>query len=569
MEFQYHPYTVLLIVSSLLSFGVAFIAWRRRGAPGAVMMTVSSLALALWSLCYGLMWLNTDFAAQLFWLNMMYLGAVIVPLSTFILILQVMHKDHWLTRNRILLLCIEPVLTLIAFWTNESHHLYHSTAVEEQIGPYSILHWTHGPLYWVNMVYSYSLLLVCIILLTRALVRAAPLFRSQTSALLVSVCIPWVGSFLSIFQLPLFKNLDTTPIALSLSGILIYHALFRQGMFDLLPTARSLLIEYLGDGLVVLDKRLHILNINPAAKRFLNVEGRAVTGKLASEIFPQWKDLLENIRYSDRELNFELQGRIDPSRHFDLKATPLRNKRTISGYLILFRDISDRWESEQALRLTNQELKTHIKEIERLQRKLREQAIRDPMTGLYNRRFLKETLEKEIARAQRAAQQVVIIMLDADNFKQINDSRGHKAGDRALQSLARLIRSHIRHSDIGCRYGGEEFVIVMPNSTREAAFERAEHIRAEYLNLKILQHNSPKPASISVGIASYPEDGSNGDDVLDAADQAMYEVKAGGGNRTRFHRRAKHDAAHTQRKDSPVSASQAGPAHRSRPTKSR
>ncbi len=567
MEFQYHPYTVLLIVSSFLSFGVAFIAWRRRGAPGAVMMVVSSLALTIWASCYALVWMNAAFAAQLFWFNLMYLGVVTAPLSFFVLVLQVIQKDRWLTRRRILLLCLEPLLILIAVWTNESHHLFLPSVIEEHIRSSSILHWTRGPLYWVNVVYSYLLLLVCVLLLIRALARGAPLFRSQISALLIGACIPWAASLLSIFRALPFEDLDITPIAFGLSGIMVYYALFRRGMFDLLPVARSLLIEHLGDGLVVVDKHLRILDINPAAKRFLNVEGRAVTGKLASEIFLQWKDLLESIRYSDRELNFELQGRIDSSRHFDLKVTPLRNRRTISGYLILFRDISDRWESEQALRLTNQELKSHIKEIERLQRKLREQAIRDPMTGLYNRRFLKEGLEKEIARAQRAAQQVVIIMLDADNFKQINDSHGHKAGDRALQSLAKLIRNHIRHSDIGCRYGGEEFVIVMPDSTREAAFERAEQIRAEYLSLKISQRNSTKPASISVGIASYPEDGSNGDDVLDAADQAMYEVKAHGGNHTRFYRRAKHSTAQTQRKDVLVSASRV--ISRPRSTKSR
>jgi len=566
---QLHPYSIYMFVSASISAAIGAIAWRRRNAPGARMMAISMLALTVWSLCYGFVWMNTALARQIFWMNVMYFGVVVIPLSFLVLVLQVTQREQWLTRQRFLLLCVEPVLMLIIIWTDKYHHLFRTSAIDYVIGHLTYLHWIRGPLYWFNVVYSYSLLLACVILLARTFLRGSPLYRSQIGALLVGACIPWIGNFLSIMRLLPLRELDVTPIAFGISGITFYYALFYQRMFDLLPVARSLLIEHISDGLMVVDKNFRILDINPAGEKLLDVKEHDVIGKDGLRLFPDWKDISELLTDSDQEMQGEIPGRTNRSRYYDLKITPLKNKRTTSGYLILFRDISDRWKAEHSLRMANQELKTRIKEVERLQKKLRQQNVRDPMTDLYNRRFLEEALESEIARAERASHQVVIIMMDADDFKKINDHNGHKAGDLALQSLAKLIQLHIRRSDIGCRYGGEEFVVVMPNTTVETAYERAEHIRLDYLNLKLLGPNSHRQASISIGIASYPADGSNGEDVLNAADQAMYAAKASGGNRTKIHRKQTKKKTAAKRKSSAKSSSSSNRPRRSRSTKSR
>jgi diguanylate cyclase (GGDEF)-like protein len=223
------------------------------------------------------------------------------------------------------------------------------------------------------------------------------------------------------------------------------------------------------------------------------------------------------------------------ARYYDVKATPITREEAITGYLVLFRDITDRWRAEQELRQANHELKTRLQEIEILQRELRLQATRDPLTNLYNRRYLEEILEKELARAARKSSPVSIIMLDADKFKRVNDIFGHKAGDRALQSLAGIILKYIRSSDIACRYGGEEFVIVMPNTEPEIARERAEHIRHDFYQVEFDGPESAGQTSLSIGIAAYPRSGLRADAMLDAADQAMYAAKRSGGNRIKLH----------------------------------
>jgi diguanylate cyclase (GGDEF)-like protein/PAS domain S-box-containing protein len=184
------------------------------------------------------------------------------------------------------------------------------------------------------------------------------------------------------------------------------------------------------------------------------------------------------------------------------------------------------------LRQANERLQAQLAEISLLQAELREQAIRDPLTGLFNRRYLIEMLHREIERARRESWPVSIIVIDIDLFKTLNDANGHKAGDLVLQALGKLLLSNTRASDIACRYGGEEFVIVMPNVYPLVAFERAEQIRLKFESLRIPFEEKDLSATISLGIAVFPLNGSGDDEVLIRADRAMYQAKETGRNRT-------------------------------------
>lgn len=160
---------------------------------------------------------------------------------------------------------------------------------------------------------------------------------------------------------------------------------------------------------------------------------------------------------------------------------------------------------------------------------LREQSIRDPLTRLFNRRFLEESLERELQIASRKKQAIAVLFLDLDHFKKFNDTFGHDAGDRVLQSLADLFRAFFRSTDICCRYGGEEFAIILPESTAQDAAVRAEALRAEVKRLR-LQYKKEMlgPLSLSAGVAAFPEHGSTSDELLKIADQCLYQSKGRG-----------------------------------------
>ena len=164
-----------------------------------------------------------------------------------------------------------------------------------------------------------------------------------------------------------------------------------------------------------------------------------------------------------------------------------------------------------------------------LRQKLHDQSIRDPLTELFNRRFMDDTLEREMLRATRQSRPLSVILIDIDHFKRFNDTFGHDAGDHVLQSVANLLRTFFRASDICCRHGGEEFAIILPDSSLQNAVVRANALRTELKRLTLSYDNQDLGSlTISLGVAGFPEHGSRADTLLKTADRCLYESKASG-----------------------------------------
>jgi len=168
----------------------------------------------------------------------------------------------------------------------------------------------------------------------------------------------------------------------------------------------------------------------------------------------------------------------------------------------------------------------------RLRENLRNQAIRDPLTGLFNRRYLEEFLAREIKRAQRSQLPIGIIMIDIDHFKPFNDLFGHLAGDAFLQAFGKCLLANIRGGDVACRYGGEEFLLMLPETSFEETGLRAEQIRiaAKELRVQHMQHLLG-PVTLSVGVAAFPLHGSTIEGLVQSADSALYRAKEEGRDR--------------------------------------
>jgi diguanylate cyclase (GGDEF)-like protein/PAS domain S-box-containing protein len=173
-----------------------------------------------------------------------------------------------------------------------------------------------------------------------------------------------------------------------------------------------------------------------------------------------------------------------------------------------------------------------ISERKKLEEMLRNQAVRDPLTGLFNRGYLDETLTREIARVVRTSLPLSLVMLDLDHFKRLNDTFGHPAGDDVLRQCARLLMNSVRRDDVACRYGGEELVLILPDMDVERAVERAEHLRAAIGQLAITAGGrSVGAVTASFGVAGFPVHGEGGLALLAAADAALYQAKTRGRDR--------------------------------------
>jgi diguanylate cyclase (GGDEF)-like protein len=246
----------------------------------------------------------------------------------------------------------------------------------------------------------------------------------------------------------------------------------------------------------------------------------------------EWRSLIDSYQTSGIT-----QGEISVDREgfrgfFDVRTAPIldRNSRLI-GRLIVLRDITLRKTMEDELRASNEKLVAQLGEINNLHSRLQEQVIRDPLTGLYNRRYLNETLQHVTERATRKQSPLSILMVDIDHFKDVNDAYGHAKGDDVLITLCEKLTANVRNSDMIYRYGGDELLILMLDTSLETAMQRAELIRSTLEKVEFAVESRRFPMTVSIGVATLPGYGLDMWEVIDAADNALYEAKINGRNR--------------------------------------
>lgn len=522
-----HPYAILSILSALIAFIASLTAWRRP-APGSLMLSLLLLSMTIWSGFYSTRWMEISLGAKVFWFNLMFVGVAALPTLFLLFVLTFTHNDLWLTRRNLLLLSIQPVSAILLQWTNNYHHLLYLSMKVVPANDVTAMEFVRGPLYFINIIYSYAIIGIALIILSQTASRSGPLYQNQYRLILAGAILPWASNIYSENYFVALHGSDLAPLTFGLSGIIFAFAVLRIRFMDLIPIARSHLIENMRDGILVLDAQNRIVDMNPAMENFIEKKVDFYMGKNAFEVFETWMEKTDLLLHG-LETRAELQVPKDPSRYLDLRVTPLYDKKQLlNGHLMVFHDITERKQVEKRLRYVNDRLQTQLIEIGVLQSKLREQTLRDPLTNLFNRRYLEETLERELARAAREDYSVCVIMIDLDHFKRINDTYGHEAGDEVLKTLAITLSEQCRRGDFACRYGGEEFVVIMPNINMDTAYERAEHIRQSLISLHVPYGHYNLTVTLSMGIACYPINGGTREAILRAADQAMYGAKEAG-----------------------------------------
>jgi diguanylate cyclase (GGDEF)-like protein/PAS domain S-box-containing protein len=357
MNWQYTPYMLPLFATMAVSATIALYAWRRRPAPGAAPFALLMVALAWWSLGYALEMGSADLSTKVLWTNIQYLGVLAVPATWLALVLQYSGRGKWLTRRTLALLAIEPLVTLLLIWTNDLHGLFRSGVRLDTSGPFPALNATFEVWFWVNVAYSYLLLLLGTVLLAWAFIRSPRLYRGQAGAMLTGALLPWVGNAVYLSGLSPFPYLDLTPFAFTFTGLAVGWGLFRSQLLNLVPIACDAVVKGMQDGVIVLDAHDRIVNLNPAAEQIIGRTASGAIGQSAAQVFAQWPELAE--RYRDvTEVREEITIGEGKAQHcYDLRISPLydRHKR-LTGRLIVVRDITDRRRAEENLHQTISEL---------------------------------------------------------------------------------------------------------------------------------------------------------------------------------------------------------------------
>lgn len=268
----------------------------------------------------------------------------------------------------------------------------------------------------------------------------------------------------------------------------------------------------------------------------IGVDIREQFTECGQKIFQQEIDKrveLEKSGNKELAMKFELPMRCKDGRELwmEISSVPIYGENgEIDGYQGVARDISLRKLHDEKLLQAHQEMESRLLEAAEEKTALQELALHDAMTGLYNRRFLDAAIVREIALSEREQRSLAVIMLDLDHFKNVNDRFGHSAGDQVLKALADIMRQTSRESDLICRYGGEEFIAIIPNMTAAQAFERAEIWRKQLEQNTVIYGGNEIKITLSAGIAIYPGHGKNGEELILCADEMLYQSKHSGRN---------------------------------------
>jgi PAS domain S-box-containing protein len=341
---------VLVITSAIVSGALALFAWRHRTVRGAAAFAVLMLAVMEWAFSYAPDLSSPELAVKVFWSKVEYLGIVTVPVAWLVFALQYTGRERWLKRRRLALLALPSLLTLPLVWTNEAHGLIWRSV---NLVPHAeFVGWkaVYGPAFWLFTAYSYLLMLAGTVLLFWTILRAPALYRGQAAGILIGSLVPWISNLLYNVGLNPLPGIELTPLAFSITGMALGWAIFRWRLLDVGPVARDTVFESMNDGVIALDTRYRIVDVNSAACRIVGRTHSELIGQPAALMFSAYSELIERYQRMPEVSEELVVGEAEQQRVFHVRISPLRERTGASvGWLAVLRDITAFKQSEQAL----------------------------------------------------------------------------------------------------------------------------------------------------------------------------------------------------------------------------
>ncbi|WP_298454935.1 diguanylate cyclase [uncultured Cellulomonas sp.] len=486
--------TVSLLAAVVAVATSGLVLRRRRTSPLALPLALMLVGAAQWAAARALLGVADTLALRVVLEYAVFPGAAVVSGASFWYFMVLAGHGAALSRRTCLLLAVHPCVLLVVLATDPWHHLF----LRPLTGDDDVI--SVGPLFWVHTAYSYGLLLRGLGAVFRAMLHAVPGHRHVHAIVLTGAALPFAGNVGTHVLAVNAQTLHLTPVFFLASAVLWWWV-ERYGHLDgVVPVSTRQVLEAIADAVVVVDPRGRVLDANLAARRLVRESGGGAGSRVVGA---DWGDV---VAAELRPALTAVTGTVLTTASgtvLDVRVTTMSadGGRGV-GSVVVLRDVT---------------------ELERLRTELAEQAMRDGLTGLHNRRYLEGVLTGTGA----GVTPVSAVMVDVDHFKRVNDEHGHAVGDRVLVEVARVLAESVRDGDTVARFGGEEFVLLLPGASMRVAERRAEDVRARCAAIRVRTPRGEVGVTISAGVATRPAD-EDPEHLLRLADAALYAAKAGG-----------------------------------------
>ena len=530
-------WVLVFALAPIITAAVALVAWRRRrDNPAARALALVLVGVSVWCLAVGLVLAPVPPAVRAAGFPAIFLavGATVVG---FLALSRVLADPGWRPRRWLVaLVAVEPVLLAVCSSLPATTDLVFGRT--DLTAPAGAVQMIGGPLFAAHSAYSYAFIALGLLRLARTALRGPQVVRRQAAVLLASALPPTAGNLVLTVGMQGSGVVDLTPLFFIVTGLVAGWAILRLGLLAVVPVARDQVVETMTDGVLVTDAVGRVIDLNPAARALLTAlrpgAGATLLGRPLREL--TGPDLLDAVlpdgpaadgTYSTGRAVVEAA----PGRWLDVQSVPVASAGRRIGRVTVVRDVTEAQLREADLRRLAQQLAEQVATIDRLRATLAEEAVRDPLTGLHNRRHLDRALLHDLARSVDEGLPVAVVLVDVDRFKSVNDRFGHGTGDAVLCAVAAELRAGTRTGDTVARAGGEEFVLVLPGADEAEALARAETVRARVGALRHPVPDGVLAVTLSAGVAVARHGGRGAADLLARADRALYRAKSGGRDR--------------------------------------
>ncbi|WP_379157511.1 diguanylate cyclase [Paenibacillus sp. sgz5001063] len=496
--------------------------------------------MMIWPFCQFAIKTTNSPTFQLFYVKSAFVDSALLSTGWIFFTILLTGQTRFLHRRVILLLSIPVTVATAGIIINP-----HSWFVRPVNGGYIVR--TYGPLFWLFIAVIIVQVATSLYVISAALVQdMPPRVRKQVILVLKGLLAVTLFILLDVLlnvvldpYLPVIPGMTSLGILLSATFFVI--SIHRDKVFDIVTIAHQDVMDTIGHGILVLDEYDNVVEINHSLHPHLHLQrGERFNIHI---IFPELSPAIEvfiqtYLKHPLERIEIEI-FHTALQRYLNIQAAPIMISDSRVGRIVTFQDMTELQQlihetnrQNMALQERNHSLIEVQKELFEKNRQLQHMAITDSLTGCYNRHYLTQHLEDEVVRNRKDHIPFALILLDIDFFKSVNDTYGHLAGDEVLCHTVEALKQELRPSDVLARYGGEEFIIYLPDTIESEAKRIAERVklRVELNQIAIANVAEPVSVTISLGLLSI-SDFSQGSNLFEEVDQALYEAKNNGRNR--------------------------------------